>query len=652
MSQPNGRRARALLGVSGLAAVAGCGLMSPYDHDTLLAKAPASSPDGWRLAGGAESALQLADQLRLKYIDNLRTTAIVRNSTAVAAGTLTGWALYNALKPAGSGRTDGDTRRDARLGATLGTLYGLRQFFVNSDQESAYAEGARALTCLMIDASPLLMTELNSPRQADNSASNAAARSTSFAQIFLPPLQSNAGDLDRLRPALDLLESRILHMNLLVAQLEAGASEMAADDDAIKKSQDPLRDQIKKAKFALSIARNAWSEGRTLLSEVESAGYTISKSVGVIQDAVNIEVQAKQNNLAGATDLLKNAHDIMSGILNIGGTTAADQAEVVGADTPQSAAPTDSETAAVMAIWRGDWTRRDSASPSFFMTAASAGRSRPVATASPSSALAASAAASQASSAGTTVKHPTRTPATPKPPTATATSAELQTIRDQIDTALKGIQGREQKAKQEAEAKVQRDAIEAKNKTIRRLGERLEARELECGRLSSQFCAAKLAQETEYLYAARRPVAQELLNFRHRVRAVSTVPECAALASLRVTPNEAMSTRPGGTVSFVISQRAAGNPIAVLEGPVDDTTGVKFEYTPLAGSTLYSAKLTIGAKMPPQRVRLVVTDSKGVTTQTVPIVVLRSLPPVSAASQPASAASVPAKGSALPGTST
>ena len=223
-------------------------------------------------------------------------------------------------------------------------------------------------------------------------------------------------------------------------------------------------------------------------------------------------------------------------------------------------------------------------------------------------------------------------------PASGATAAELQAIRDKIDAALKGISDRQAEEKKKAEGDAQKKELAAKDKVIKGLLDKLNAKHLSCERSpESGGCVADLAAETERLFAARRPVVQALQTFRRRARAVAATPECAELAVLRVTPNEVVRAFPGDTVSFIISQRAAGSPLAILEGPTDAESGIKFDFTPLQGTTLFVAKLQVGSKMAMQTVRLVVADSKGVVSQTVPVVAGRD-PKAGAVAQAASAA--------------
>ena len=276
---------------AGLAIVvmAGCSMMNPYNHESLEEVPP---PAGLRLAGDASEGVKAAEDLRQKYYKNLSSTSYVRSSTGLAAGVLSGWAIYNALKPgaSASSASPGDTRRGVRLGVTLGVLYGLRQFFVNPEQESIYAEGYRALTCLMLESSPLLMTESTEKISMPPNGGTAAA------DILLPPYtEKPLGDLDRLELALDRLERRILDLNVQLATDETIANAIAGEDKGIRSAQWALRDQFERTKKVLAYSRNALADGRTLVRTIKGAGRDIRDRAGIIAGTVNTQVQGKQH---------------------------------------------------------------------------------------------------------------------------------------------------------------------------------------------------------------------------------------------------------------------------------------------------------------------------------------------------------------------
>lgn len=565
----------------------GCSMMNPYDTVPDRPVEPIPAIEGMRLAGGASESLQTAEQMRQIYFNNLRYTAYVRSGTGITAGVLTGWTLYNALQPA-SGIDDGDTRRGVRLAATLATLFGWRELFVNPEQEAVYAEGYRSLTCLMLQSAPLLMTEL-APREPQGEAMSSpvkpgfidknllgAIRPTDssttattcqikrlrkepellFDQPFhsLLPAYTDAqlGDLDRLQLALDRLETLILAVNVMTSQEKAKADVNAAGIRDLKKSQSALREQIDDSEKVLRYARNALSDGRTLVRVIQGAGQQIRNRVGVIVGSVNEDVQKKQKSAGKAADSIKDAHDITSTIMNIGTSTATDQA-AIASDGPVS------------------WNRLH---PDLVLLAG------------PMSAI------------GDRLKTRNAAP-------ANFTADELKALRDSVDSMLKG------RAKREEEA-----AFEAREKAIA-----LRAAALRDEKMPPDLTATRrLATGIEMLYAARRPVVQELANFRRKARDAAALPGCSDLAVLRVTPNEVARAHRGTSLSYLISQRAPGSPFAVLHGPDEPKKGVQFKLSAVQGTTLYQAVIKVGEEMPKQTISLVVTDSKGIASQTISIV--------------------------------
>lgn len=555
-------------------------MMNPYDTVPDRPVEPIPAIEGMRLAGAASESLQTAEQMRQIYFNNLRYTAYVRSGTGITAGVLTGWTLYNALQPA-SGINDGDTRRGVRLAATLATLFGLRELFVNPEQEAVYAEGYRSLKCLMLQSAPLLMTEL-APRESKGETmsspvkpvfidksllgairptdSSTTATTDQIKLLFDQPFHSllpaytdaQLGDLDRLQLALDRLETLILAVNVMTSQEKAKADANAAGNGDMKKAQFALREQIDDSEKVLRYARNALSDGRTLVRVIQGAGQQIRNRVGVIVGSVNEDVQKKQKSAGKAADSIKDAHDITSTIMNIGTSTATDQA-AIASDGPVS------------------WNRLH---PDLVLLAG------------PMSAI------------GDRLKTRNAAP-------ANFTADELKALRDSVDSMLKG------RAKREEEA-----AFKAREDAIALLADALRKKEIP----QDPFATRRLATGIEMLYAARRPVVQELANFRRKARDAAALPGCSDLAVLRVTPNEVARAHRGTSLSYLISQRAPGSPFAVLHGPDEPKKGVQFKLSAVQGTTLYQAVIKVGEEMPKQTISLVVTDSKGIASQTISIV--------------------------------
>jgi len=656
----NGRNWKRVAATSTIVAIAGCGMFNPYEHAAL--EEP-RQPTGLRLAGDAEAGLKYAEDFRSRYYRDLSSAATFRNATGVALIGLSGWAVYNGLKP--DGGTPGDVRRGTRLGAAAASIYALRQFLVNPGQEQVYAEGYRSMTCLMLQSAPLLMTEAEDrnavapfawPTATSRGvlASGSANPAASDTGVPTPFPSSAPGELDRFRIALDRLEAKIQYVNVQIAEVRGRASAMPEIRDDLDDPKSAIRRQLTSSSKAVLYARNALSDGRILLRTYESAGHDIKSRASIIVAAVNEQLQSKQADFGGVADLLKNASDITGQVMNIGGTTAVDQVEVT---TP----PEDSAAL----FLRGGGSGRSIApvfiagnvstayyaaqiSPVAFRTSGSttgafiAGQVAAAATASTAASAAPAvapvpAAPATAGSAPTVPPKPVvkpvkavKKPATPKPvvQTAPVTTADLAVLRDGLDGLIKKSTANDAAEKSKKEAAAKAKETDAWNKRLRALKDQLHERHLRCDAApNSGGCITHLAKETENLYAARRPVVSEVLAFRAKTRAAALTPECVELAVLRIAPNDVIRAHPGETVSFIVSQRAAGSPLAVMQGSTDPKTGVTFNLLAQQGTSHYVAKMELGKDMPKQTIRLVVSDSKSVVTQNLSVAVGDPLPP-------------------------
>ena len=611
---------------SAVVAVTGCIMMNPYDHVSLVP--PPASPDAaparFRLAGGADEGLRVAESMRQIYFNNLKYTSYLRNGTAVLAGTLTGWTIYNATKPdgAGSGASEANTRRSVRLGATLATLYGLREVFVNPEQDAAYVAGYQALTCLMLQSSPLLMTQFD-PKSGSGAQSSQPPAPTGA--DYSPAVRVRAddiGDADWLEASLNRLEQTIFRVHKRVAQDALRADAFAEGDADIEKKQAYLHDQIKATRKALSYARTSLAEGRALLYSVDHVGAELTKRVGLVVSAVNGQVQSTQRDVAGAVDALTKADDLLGTVRGLGGGTEADQADIATASA---------QSAAEFWLWPASMPSIRLAGP--MSTAVDV--------------LLAQAPAAQAGTPSVVKKKPggtgpVKSSALPAAVGADAATAdELQAIRDALDAALKAMAERKAKADQAELLKKKQEEIDRLQATMKKMQTQALWEQAACSSKDGIGCASSLAAETEALFADRRPVAQALLNFRRAVRQVGDTPECNELAALRVTPSEPFYARPGDTVSFFVSQRDKGNPSAFMNGPTDEKSGIKFKFNGVEGSTagLFRADLIVGSEMKRQPVRVVFTNSKGTARREVVLL-------AGAASAPAPTASAASAASA------
>lgn len=682
MSQRASHRLRRVVSGVVVLAIAGCGIFSPYEHAPMLETPPI---EGLQLAGDAEAAMAWAEQFRGKYYHNLNSAAGFRNVTGALLIGLSGWAVYNGLKPTdGDGPTTADVRRGTRLGAAAASVYALRQFLVNPGQEAIFAEGYRAMTCLMLQAAPLLVTEASDRAKVAPFAWPTATPGSLVAPYAQPaasdkgvPLPFSAsppGELDRFRIALDRLEAKIQYVNVELAEVRGRASAMLEVRDELKNPKSTISRQIASTQRALLYARNAVNDGRLLLRTYESAGREIRGRAAIVVAAVNEQAQAKQADLSGVTDLLKNAQDITGSVLNIGGSTAADQVDLttspsedVSALLLQDGPPAPgvmvnvagSVAIAYLAAQASTASTRQSlAAQQVAQTAAQTSAAStpyvPSVPATPSTPRASdppAPAASTGSASQPTKSKEVKKLATPKPVAKAAppvTTQELSKLREQLDGLIKQATTNEadaQKKKDEQQrAKDQSDW----NARLDKLKAQSEERHLRCAEQpKSGGCITHLAKETENLYAARRPVVHEVLAFRAKTRAVALTPECVELAVLRVAPNDVIRAHPGDTVSFIVTQRASGAPLAVMQGSPDPKSGATFNFLAQQGTSHYVAKIDLGKDMPKQTLKLVVSDSKGVVTQNLSVVVGDPLPPqrvdLATAAKSATAAAVAAQ---------
>jgi len=264
--------ARSRLVVAIAFAMGGC-MMQPY---VVPSRPPVRDEpiDGLVLAGQADESIAAAEAMRWEYYTDLAGSAIVRNGTAVLATGLSGWAIYRGLKPTNTGSgtaSDADKRATLRLGVTLGALYGLREFLVNPEQETAKSQGYRAVTCMMLASRPLLMTKRAKPRDLANFSKGIDQSNV----LFDPSLAPGDGDLEKLQIALQKLDQVILQVNLRLAADRAEADDVSRGNADVEKSQKPLRDQFVRTEQALRYARHALADGVVVTSAVQTSGQAI-----------------------------------------------------------------------------------------------------------------------------------------------------------------------------------------------------------------------------------------------------------------------------------------------------------------------------------------------------------------------------------------
>jgi len=340
---------------------------------------------------------------------------------------------------------------------------------------------------------------------------------------------------------------------------------------------------------------------------------------------VNEQIRASQHDLTDGTASIKSSRDFATTVLNIGASTATDQAADHLTNTDASASADRHRPIRLAGPMSAAWGALfggGSATTIATVTAATAPAASPV-----QGGGAAASAAPAASPASGAAKTPTgKTKGVVKKaqaPSSAASSpvmtvAELKKIRDEIDKGIQSATDREQAAAKAAEAASAAKQLAALRELTKKISDGLQC--VETINPGQKACVVDLARQTELLYAARRPVAQAVLNFRQLARLSTSAPECADQALIRVTPNEARVALAGETVKYIVSQKATGkNPIAVLDGPMDPSTGVAFAFEAIPGGSAYTATVTVGPRMARQDITLIVSDASGVASLKLPI---------------------------------
>jgi len=644
-----GRWPRRLAIAAAAGIVAGCAFFDPY------VGMPAAPPEGWdkvgvRFAGDADREIARVEAVRQDYLSRMQQMGRTKATIATGATLLSGWALYNALKPNEPAVTEtpiGDKRRTVRLGATIATAYGLSEYALNKEQESAYNVGYQYLTCLLRQSAPLLMPA--DPIRGSN--------------------ETRPDSVVDLRKALDTLSLGILDLNQFVASAKIGQAEgsaamvqsvaeeasaliaansalpdKAAKGQVVKKlspeelsaaigklkvkpppgvvNRAGLDQTLKDAEKALAYARNALADGEALLKAVGGSGREIGERAHAIVATVNDLVRKAQPDLKAADASLSKAQDIASGFLKIGVETAKDQAESNGgASTNTSALPPDLRGTTV------------AAAPPMLRFPALGGAGVSLFGGSLAAVMLAEAAA------GAAVKSPEPAvsgvqkpaddlkkkeapqparPAKPKAAPATLTVDELQKLSDAMEATLK--QARQRQA-DEAQAKLVGGYV-SKLDELTKLKDACVGRQhaLRDSRMTmvDRCDADELARMVEDVYAARRPVVATVLHFRSQAKAVRRVTGCPSEQGVQVTPNETVIAHAGDSVSFVVTQPGAGVPVAMLQGAQGD------DLATLKTDSLGTAGLKAGIKFGDKakgRYTLLATNSTGEFSESVLIVV-------------------------------
>lgn len=634
-----GRWPRSLVAAAALSAVAGCAFFDPY------VGIPAKAPDGWKdepvqFAGHANEEIARVEAVRQDYLGRMQQMGRTKAAFATGATVLTGWALYNTLKPNAPGVTEtphGDKLRTARLGAVVGTAYGLSQYAVNKDQESAYNDGYRALTCLLRQSAPLLMP-LDARGQADSKEAleadlahllkqietlhkSVAAAKVGLAEGRAAALQAEA------QKAVEKVESnkalpdagRPSSRKLSAEQLSAAVGESRAALPADVSDRPGLEAQIRAAETALARARNAWSDGQALLKAVSGSGREIRERAHTIVSTINGLIHSTQVDIQAADASLTKAQDIVSGFIKIGTSTAGDQAE-------KAADEKTAEDKVAMLVSAAAPSAAQVRAPRL---AAAGGPGLLILGGSLAAATLAGAEAAAASSAAASAARPAAK-AAPKPAAAPAgtplTVSELQKLTDLMGKTLKDAKEREAKEAQEklvgGYVSKLKELAQPKNQCKKSGG-------------GDRCDSAALAEGIEDLYARRRPVVATILHFRAQARAVRRISGCPSDVGVRVTPNETTLVSAGDSMTFIVNQPKPGLPVTVLQGAQGDDLAVL--KTTSLGAAGMQAQIQFSKKAK-GRYTLLTTDSTGEYSESV-LIVVKAASASEAAEKPKPAAS-------------
>ena len=626
-----------LIALAAASVLTGCAFFDPYVGMPQQLP-PDRLPSPMRFAGNAGAEIDLVEAVRQDYLDRMEQMGRTRAFFGTGATVLTGWALYNALKPNAPGVTEtpiGDKRRTVRLGASIATIFGLSEYALNKNQESAYNDGYQALTCLLRQSAPLLM-----PMERDH-----------------PTLGPQPDSFEALQQALVKLEKRILDLNQAVASARVGLAEgqalatqhqarqigdFIATNDALPdkpaRKQDPkklnpaelsaaiakmapslpadvadkspLLSTLDDAVTALRYARNAWADGQALLKATAGSGREIRERAHTIVSTINGRIGKAQPDVTADTVSLTKAQDIISGFTKIGVETAKDQAESSGETTSALPPPLQDRLPYAAAAPAEPPVRiAGLGSPGLPMFAGSLAT---VLLASAAIAPAPADAAKSPAGAASAPKPPAPAiPAAakpqPKPTPATLTVEELQKLSDLMKRTLK-------------EAK-QRQADEAQNQLIGGYVKQIDAlsKPRNLCKSSNHHCdAAAIAKQVERLYAARRPVVATVLHFRAQTKTVRRVSGCPSEAGIRLTPNETVVAQAGDSFNFVVTQPNPGAPVALLQGA--QGADLATLTTSSLGAAGLQAKVQFGIKAK-GRYTLLATDSSGDFRDSVQIIV-------------------------------
>jgi hypothetical protein len=318
-----------------VAALAGCSAFNPYqrsDHlhadllpvpaaasgATAATPATAASAVQFRIDEATRAAQRAPEQLvgdlpealaaiadqRNEWFGALSSHARTLNGTTLAMLALTGWGLYEGLKPGFvDGGTATDTTRRHVAKAAIGTAgaYALGNFFLNAEHDQAYIEGYKALTCLIVRTRPYALTTVQWRDLA----------------LALRDLEAQINVLDRTA------------LKMRVAE--------GVDPRSAKSSTVERRAALSRAESALRIGRLTLERGQRLLGESAGAGGYLRRQGELVVTAVAEELRRNNKQLTSPEQLFAGLQGAVGRFQSI---EPVDRAEEEDKDAPTDGEPT------------------------------------------------------------------------------------------------------------------------------------------------------------------------------------------------------------------------------------------------------------------------------------------------------------------------
>lgn len=280
--------------------LSGCtGFMNTYlrseklEADVVIpAPKPGEMPAEEKFAGGMSSALDAANDQRMLYV-----TAVSRKSTtsdAIGAGliALSAATIYKGITT----NSDSAKRLLGLGGVAAGGLYAYNSYYSNKEADGAYLAGFRAISCVMLRARPVLLTQEEFGEFTFGMA--ALEEKLKTAGDYLDALAIQRGnELDEERAAL-----------IKAAQ---DPKKRANTDKSVTKPSAVLRFNKRHVDIRMEAAYDALRRARALLrnaqlleQRIDTSGFNLRRRVDLIAAAVNEELSRIDKDIPKLDGLL------------------------------------------------------------------------------------------------------------------------------------------------------------------------------------------------------------------------------------------------------------------------------------------------------------------------------------------------------------